>query len=234
MVQKASFSLLICFLFILTGYSSHAQECFGVPVREGGGFEMANFDSKGKPTGSLKYKFAGVKQEAGITIVDVELESVSTKGKTEYKQKFSMKCDGNQILVDAASLMMEDQQKSFESFNMTFESNDVVYPNALSVGLTLPEASLKGKGDMTGIPVTLDMKVSDRKVTSREKITVGAGEFDAYKITSTIHMTTKTIANISFQVETVSYRAPGVLWDIKSETYRKGKLVSRSELTRIY
>ena len=234
MARKVSFSLVVCLLFIFSVYSVRAQECFGVAIREGGGFEMANFDSKGKPTGTLKYKFASVKQEGGSTVVGIELESLSAKGKTEYTQKFSMKCDGNQALVDAASLIMEDQQKSFESFNMTFESNDIVYPNSLSVGQTLPEASLKGKGDMTGIPILFDMKVTDRKVASQEKITVGAGEFNAYKVVSSVQMTTKTIANITIGVETVSYRAPGVLWDIKSETYRKGKLVSRSELSKIY
>ena len=63
---------------------------------------------------------------------------------------------------------------------------------------------------------------------------VGAGEFDAYKITATNKMTTKTIANISLEIESISYRAPGVLWDIKTETYRKGKLMGTSELSKIY
>lgn len=195
---------------------------------------MASFDGKGKSTGTLKYKFAKVTQEGGFTVVDIVVEGFSPKGKSEYTQKFTMKCDGNESFIDATSLVMEDQMKSFESFNMKFTSNDIFYPNRLSVGETLKEASLKGTGDMSGIPITFDMIITDRKVAAQEKLKVGAGEFDAYKITATSKMTTKTIANISMEFEIVSYRAPGVIWDIKTETYRKGKLISTSELSKIY
>ncbi len=195
---------------------------------------MTSFDGKGKPTGVLKYKFAKVSQSGGYTVLDVVVENVSNKGKLESTHKFSMKCNGNESSIDASSMIMEDQMKSFESFNMKFTSSDIVYPNHLSVGETLKDASLSGTGDMSGIPIVFDMKITDRKVLAQEKVKVGAGEFDAYKITSNNKMTTKTIANISIDIETISYRAPGVLWDIKSESYRKGKLISSSELTKIY
>lgn len=211
-----------------------AQDCFGVQIKEGGGFEMTSFDGKGKSTGTLKYKFAKVAREGDYTVVDIVLESFSSKGKSELTQKFTMKCNGNESFIDATSLVMEDQMKSFESFNMKFTSNDIVYPNRLSVGESLKDASLKGTGDMSGIPITFDMNIVNRKVAAQEKLKVGAGEFDAYKITSTNKMTTKTIANINLEFETVSYRAPGVLWDLKTETYRKGKLMATSELSKIY
>lgn len=226
--------LLTCTLIVFSVLSSAAQECFGIQIKEGGGFEMANFDSKGKPAGTLKYKFTNVKQEGDFTVIEIHLESLSNKGKSEYSQKFTMKCNGNESHVDAASMIMEDQLKSFESFNLKMTSNDIVYPNQLSVGQKLPDASLNGVGSMSGIPVTVDMKVSNRQVAAKEKVNVAAGEFDAFKITTSNTMSTKTIANINFEFETVSYRAPGILWDIKSETYRKGKLMARSELIKIY
>ncbi len=195
---------------------------------------MASFDAKGKPEGTLKYKFAKVSQEDGYTVADVELESFSSKGKSQYKQKFSMKCNGNESLIDASSLVMEEQLKSFESYNMKLTSNDIVYPNQFSVGQTLKDASLSGTGDMSGIPIAFDMNITNRKVVAKEKISVGAGEFEAYKITASNKMTNKTVITINLEFETVSYRSPGVIWDIKSETYRKGKLLSRTELTKIY
>jgi len=195
---------------------------------------MTSFDGKGKSTGILKYKFAKVSREGDNTVIDITVEGLSSKGKTEFTQKLTMRCNGNESFIDASSLVMEDQMKSFESFNMKFTSNDIVYPNQLSVGESLKDASLKGTGDMSGIPITFDMDITNRKVVAQEKLKVGAGEFDAYKITAANKMTTKTIANISLELETVSYRAPGVLWDIKTETYRKGKLMSTSELSKIY
>lgn len=233
-MKKFISMLLTSSLVCLYAVSVSAQECFGTKIKEGGGFEMTSFDAKGKETGILHYKFTNVKQEGDYTVVDIELESFSNKGKSQYKQKFSMKCNGNESLVDASSLVMEDQLKSFESFNLKLTSNDIVYPSQFSVGQTLKDASLNGAGDMSGIPVTFDMNITDRKVVAQEKISVGAGEFDAYKITASNKMTNKTVVTVNIEFETIAYRAPGVLWDVKSETYRKGKLIARSELTKIY
>lgn len=233
-MKKLNSLLLTCTLVLISTLSSLAQDCFGVTLKEGGGFEMMTFDAKGKSDGLLKYKFASVKKEGDFTVIDIEMESVNNKGKSQYAQSFTMKCNGNESYVDAASLVMEDQLKSFESFNMKLRSNDIVYPNQLSVGQTLKDASLSGTGSMAAISVDFEMNITNRKVESKEKIKVGAGEFDAYKVTSSNKMSTKTIATINIDFETVSYRAPGVLWDVKSETYRKGKLISRTELVKIY
>jgi len=221
-------------LLMLTLTVTKAQECFGMPIKEGGGYEMTSLNAKGKPQGTIKYRFTSVKKEGDYTVVDIEMESVSTKGKTELTQKFTIKCNGNEYVVDAASFVAQEQLKSLESFNMTFKSDDVVYPNQLSEGQTLKDASLTGTGDMNGIPVSFDMKMTDRKVVGRERIKVGAGEYDAFKITTKSKMTTKTVISVNVDFETVSYRAPGVIWDIKTETYRKGKLLGSTELSKIY
>jgi hypothetical protein len=233
-MKKLIATLLTSAWVSLAGIPSLGQECFGVKIKEGGGFEMANFDAKGKPNGLLKYLFKSVKQEGDVTVVEIQLESLSSKGKVETTQTFQMKCNGNESYVDAASLIMGEQLKSYESFNMVMKSNDIVFPNNLSVGQTLPDGSLTGTGDMSGIPVTLEMKITDRKVESKENIKVGAGEFDTFKVRAHTLMSTKTIANLKFEFESVSYRAPGVLWDIKTETYRKGKMIGSTELVKIY
>lgn len=225
---------LLCTAILISILSLRAQSCFGVLIKEGGGFEMTNFDGKGKSVGTLKYRFVSVREESGFTVADIELESFSNKGKSEYKQKFTMQCNGNESMIDARSMVMEEQLKSFDSYKMTLTSNDIVYPNQFQVGQTLKDASLKGSGDMSGIPIEFDMQITDRKVVSKEKINVGAGEFDAFKITAHNKMMNKTVVTINVDFETVSYRAPGVIWDLKTETYRKGKLIAASELTKIY
>lgn len=234
MKRQTPLFLFITLIFILSGRAATAQECFGTKIKEGSGFEMTSFNGKGKPTGTLHYKFAQVGQEGGYTVVEIEMESFSEKGKSQGKQKLKMRCNGNESLIDAGSLIMEDQRKNYDSYNMKFTSQDIVYPNQYNVGQTLKEASLKGSGDMSGMPITLEMDLTDRKVMAKENITVGAGTFDAYKITATNKVVSKTVIPVKVQFETVSYRAPGVIWDIKSETYSRGKLVGSTELTKFF
>jgi len=233
--MRKLFSAVFLFALVLSVVTvSRAQECFGMPLKEGAGFEMASLNAKGKQEATIKYRFTSVKQEGDFTVVEVEMETLNSKGKSEATQKYTMKCNGNEYLVDAAAFIAQDQFKSLEGFNMTFKSEDVVYPGQLSEGQTLKNASLNGTGNMNGIPVTFDLYITDRKVGGKEKITTEAGEFDAFKITATNKMTTKTVIAVNLEFETVSYRAPGVLWDIKTETYRKGKLMGSTVLTKIY
>lgn len=235
MVKNGLQRLLLSGLVLIAGATvSLAQECFGTPIKEGGGFEMASLNAKGKPQGVIKYKFVKVSQEGGDTVVDVEVEGLSEKGKPEYTTRYTMRCNGNESRIDASSLMMADQAKSLESFNMQFTSDDIIMPDKLTVGQSLKDASLHGKGEASGLQVVFEMDITDRKVEAKEKIKVGAGEFDAFKVTSTMTMKTKTIMNITVDFQSVSYRAPGVIWDVKTETYRKGKLMGITELVKIY
>jgi ACT domain-containing protein len=68
----------------------------------------------------------------------------------------------------------------------------------------------------------------------QESLTVPAGTFNVYKVTSDMTISNKTVINLSFDFQTVSYRVPEVLWDIKTETYRKDKLMGYSLLTKLF
>ena len=227
------------FLFILTftivcAVSSYAQECMGYTFKAGNGFEMNSLDGKGKLIGKMTYKIVSVAKEGATTLITIEFESTNTKGKSELKNTYKMRCDGNALTLDASSLINPEQLKSFENFQMKFTSTDIVYPAKLSVGDKLKDASLKGEGMSGPMAVVFNMLILNRKVESQEKVTTPAGTYDAYKITSDMNMETKMGFGIKMEFQTISYRTPGVIWDIKSETYRKGKLMGTMELTRIY
>jgi hypothetical protein len=70
--------------------------------------------------------------------------------------------------------------------------------------------------------------VSNRKVEGMEKVTTAAGTFDCVKISEDVEF--KTI--IKFQVNTVSWYSKEVGL-VKSESYRKGKLMGSTELSSI-
>ncbi len=82
--------------------------------------------------------------------------------------------------------------------------------------------------------LSYSMTMKNRKVVAQENLTVPAGTFNAYKVTSDMTINNKTIVNLSIDFQTVSYRSPSVLWDIKTETYRKDKLMGYSVLSKIF
>lgn len=228
-------NLLFSFLFaILCIVKAQAQDCMGTTLKAGSGFDMDSFDGKGEPAGKMTYKIASVTNEGGTSVITIEFESFNNKGKSELKNKYKMRCNGNSVMLDANSLISQEQLKKFENFNMKFTSEDIEYPVKLSVGQTLKDASLRGEGTSGPLAIAINMLISNRKVESQEKLTIPAGTFDAYKISSDMTMETKMGLSGKMEFHTISYRAPGVLWDLKSETYRKGKLMATTELTKIY
>lgn len=226
--------LLLFAVFISSIASIRAQECMGTNMKAGSGFEMANYDGKGKLTGTMTYKIAKVTAQGAMSVITIDMESFNTKGKSELKNTYEMKCDGNTLFLDASTLINQEQMKSFENFQMKFTSTNIEFPNKFTVGEKLKDASLKGEGTSGPLAMIFNMLISNRKVESQEKITIAAGTFDAYKITSDMKMETKMGFGITVDINTISWRAPGVLWDLKTESYRKGKLFGRSELTKIY
>jgi len=70
--------------------------------------------------------------------------------------------------------------------------------------------------------------VKNRQVGNRETLTTPAGKFDCIKIKQDV--VTKT--GFTVTIETVQWYAEGV-GVVKSESYRKDKLIGYSELTKL-
>ncbi|SDE06208.1 hypothetical protein SAMN04487996_103236 [Dyadobacter soli] len=213
---------------------SFAQECAGFAFKEGSGFEMNNFDGKGKSLGKLTYKIAKVTQEGANTVVMIDMESFNAKGKSELKNTYQMKCDGNMLTLDAASLISQEQLKSFQNMEMKFTYDNIEIPSKLSAGDKLKDAAVKGEGKSGPMTVVFNMLIKNRTVVGQEKLTIPAGSYDVYKINSDMNMEMVMGFPVKMELQNVSYRAPGIIWDLKTETYRKGKLMGYSELAKIY
>lgn len=231
--MKNRILLLITCLFLAISHS-YGQECLGANMKAGTGFDMNNYDAKGKLTGTIKYKITKIVPEGNMSVISVEMEIFDAKGKSQTKNNYQMRCNGTTLMIDASTLINQEQLKSYENFQMKFTSTNIEYPGKLSVGQKLKDASLKGEGTSGPMAITMNILMSNRNVESEEKITVPAGSFDTYKITSDMKMESKMGFGITVDMNTVSWRSPGILWDLKTETYRKGKLMSRSELAKIY
>jgi hypothetical protein len=226
--------ILLLWIALFGPFTLRAQECMGIVLKEGSGFEMVTSNEKGKQTGRILYKIKKVSKEGADAVIDIDVESFDAKGKSQMANSMQMRCNGNELRVDASTMMLQDQNKQFEAFEMKFTSKDIIFPAKLSVGQNLPDASLHGEGSSGPMVMNTDMTISNRKVEGQEKITVPAGTFDTYKVTSDMNILTKAIVKINLDFKTVSYRSDKVLWDVKTETYRKGKLIGVTELSKIF
>lgn len=206
----------------------------GVTLKEGSGYEMLSYDAKGKENGRLVYKIKKVSKEGADTVIEMDFESFDKKEKSQMTNTFTMRCNGNEMRVDASSLMPQGQGSQFESLDMTFTSKDIIYPASLSVGQKLPDGSFHGEGATGPMSVTMDAEFTNRKVEGKEQITVPAGSFDTFKISSDMNISMKTVMKMNFDFSSVSYRSPKILWDVKTETYRKGKLAGTTVLSKLF
>lgn len=227
-------TLLSIIFLLMLNLQLAAQECAGIKMKQGGGFEMHNYDAKGKETGILDYKIAKVESQGSNTVITIEMEAFNNKGKSELKNTYKVLCDGKTLTLDANSLISQEQLKSFEKMEMKFTYDNIEFPAQYSVGEKLKDASVKGTGKSGPMVVNFNMLVKNRNIIGQEKLTIPAGTFDAYKINSDLSMEMQMGFPVKMEMSSISYRAPGVIWDLKTETYRKGKMIGYSELTKIY
>jgi hypothetical protein len=233
MKKYALVSLIL--LAAVIGTRTQAQKCMGVSIKAGMGYEMLNYNAKDKPTGKILYTIKDVSTDNGATVMSMEMQTFDAKDKLQSTNKYKCTCKGNEMMVDVTAMMAGQENPMLKDAKMTFTSTDLVYNDMYTVGASLKDAELKGQGEMGGgMTLNYSMLIKNRKVAAQENITVPAGTFNAYKVTSDMTINTKTIMNISFDFQVVSFRAPNVLWDVRSETYRKDKLMAYSVLSKVF
>lgn len=231
-MKKLLSSLLISFI---TTTASQAQDCMGITLKTGMGFEMTSFNPKDKPTGKMIYQVSKVSREGASTVVDVSVQIQDEKGKQQPPYAVRYTCNGNELVADLSG-MMQAMQTSLKDMEVRMKSNKLVYPGKLSVGQTLAdgelEADMVSKGNTM---MQMSMKMTNRKVDSKETVTTPAGTFDTYKVSSDMNVENRVMGMpIRSTLHTVSYRADNQLFDIKSETYNKnGKLMGYSLLSKV-
>ncbi|MBC3789013.1 hypothetical protein [Spirosoma utsteinense] len=230
--MKKVLTLLLISLY--AGIPGHAQECMGMTLKTGMSFEMTNFNPKDKPTGKMAYQVTKVGKEGASTVVDITVQMQDDKGKQQPPYSVRYTCNGNELVADLSG-MMQAMQTSMKDMEVRMKSNKLIYPGKLSVGQTLVdgelEADMSSKGNTM---MQMSMKMTNRKVDSKETVTTPAGTFDTYKVSSDMNVENRVMGMpIRSTMHTVSYRADNQLLDIKSETYNKnGKLMGYSLLSK--
>ena len=140
-----------------------------------------------------------------------------------------MRCEGNVFYADVRNLLDPKSLQAFQNESQVEISGiDISMPGNIQVGESLPDAeiTLKIKTEDVPLPPTV-IRVKQRKVLAREKISTPAGSFDCYKISSEY-----LIENIiSIRMKTIEWTALNV-GTVQSETYNdKDKCIARMQLS---
>ncbi|MCU0467692.1 MAG: DUF3108 domain-containing protein [Arcicella sp.] len=223
-MKKIWFVLLFSFITITL---TEAQSCGYLLMTNNAEVEMSMYDKKGNSSGKVIYKVIS----SNGTEAKVNSKVFNEKGKELTTAEGTYKCDGKKFAVDMRAMLPGEQAKSMNMKDMEVKTNDATlyYPTNLSVGSSLPDNEFVADTYTGGMKImSMNLRVTDRKVEGKENITTPAGTFECYKISS--NQNVKAIFNISMQ--TIEWFSPNV-GIIKTETYRKGDLVSSTLITKI-
>ena len=135
------------------------------------------------------------------------------------------------MVVPLGDLLVSVLRTENMSIAMT-EGGDYAYPLALSVGMTLPDVvsvfNVRRDGEPT--KMNIQLHIGNRAVLARERITVPAGTFEAYKVAETVSV---KLLIFRVAVKNVSWFVPGVGSVRTEQQTKKGKIENYSELVSI-
>jgi hypothetical protein len=190
---------------------------------EGTKFQITNYDKKDKVSAVMDYV---VKEVSGNTAT-MFYEMHDDKGKMMTSSEYGVTCTDDGVTIDFSSMMSPEILGQYEDMEVEMSGTDLLYPNNLSVGQSLPDADVLMTVKMPPINMKMNMNFYNRKVESNESVTTPAGTFDCYVITY------DSEAKMGFKMTNSNK-----LWlsegfgMVKSETYnKKGALIGKSVLT---
>jgi hypothetical protein len=228
--MKGSFSFFLVFsLFISTLSAQDCNKAF-FAMKEKTKVTMSNFDGKGKLSSTSETVVKAVKSTDKGFAATMEVNIKNDKGKSTLDAKnYDVQCENGTIKLDISSMYMGDMAAQMKSMDVTISGSGIDIPATLSEGQTLSDGDSQIKMGTNGMTfMTMTFAIKNRKVEKKETITVGAGTYEAYKMTYDIDM--KVIFKRSMKV--VQWLVPSVGM-IKSESYSaKGELEGSTEMTK--
>lgn len=209
------------FSFISVAISQDCSKYF--PMDEGTKFQITTYDKNDKISGVMDYV---VKEVSGDTAT-MFYEMHDEKGKMITSSEYGITCTNEGITIDFSSMMSPELLGQYKDMEVEMSGTDLLYPNNLSVGQSLPDADVLMTVKMPPLNMKMNMMFFNRKVAGKESVTTSAGTFDCYVITydSEAKMGLKiTSSNKLWLSEGFGM--------VKSETYnKKGNLTGKSVLT---
>lgn len=209
-----------------------AQDCESkyFILKEGARLEYAMYSGKDKLEGTQWQEITSVESTSDGLRAEMRVGLKDAKGKDTFESNYGYLCQGNTLKIDFNSLMSGPMQEQFPDAEAEITGVDVEWPNDLSVGMELPDASMNMKMNMGGINMRIEIEITNRKVEKSETVTTPAGTFDCFVIYSETRskmiMGERTFPTRAWVAEGVGM--------VRSESYNKNdKLTDYMVLTAI-
>ncbi|WPV69414.1 hypothetical protein [Chitinophaga sp. LS1] len=195
--------------------------------------EMSIYDGKGELVAKNIEKVLNVNRMANVISSNFSTTLKDTKGKDLSTGKGKFKCTGSEILLDMQMAMPNIPQ--LQNMKMEAGSDEIFlsYPATLKEGQTLPGNEKEMRGNMNGMEISMTLKVSDRKVVGKEKITTPAGTWECFKISYKLGFTVQMMGTnfpMDLDVNATEWFAPG-FGIVKTDTERGGSTLGSMQIT---
>jgi len=217
-----TFTLIIAFFLVtLTVISQDCSKYY--PMDQGTKFQITNYDKKDRVSGVMDYIVKDVNGNAATMFYEMHDE----KGKMITSSEYGVTCTDDGVKIDFSSMMSPELLEQYKDMEVEMSGTDLLYPNILSPGKSLPDADVLMTVKMPPLNMKMNMNFFNRKVENKESVTTPAGTFDCYVITY------DTEAKMGFKMTNSNklWLAEGYGM-VKSESYnKKGNLISKSVLT---
>lgn len=224
-------SILLILVSVFFVKSINAQECKGFfPFEPDTKLEMTYYDKKGKVSSSSELTIVDITETDGV--VEAEVASVvrDKKGEEVTTGNYRVTCKEGGYEMDFSDMLPPDLLKSSYGMELEITGDALEFPNDLSVGKTLNDATTEIEVRSSDIKImTMKFDISNRKVEAKESVTTPAGTFECYKISYDLN---SKVSFMKKKYHIIQWIAEGV-GVVKDETYgKKNKLVSSSKLTK--
>lgn len=173
--------------------------------------EMTIYNKKGKENGKQVWNISNLATTGNTTSATVNTEFFNDKGKSINKGSSQIQCSNGILMMNMKLMLSEDQLKQMGDGSATAKGEFMEYPPTLKQDDVLKDGNLVMDYNMGGMKASMELSVTERKVTGKESVTSPAGTWECFTITSLQKLTTKIAGvGIPMKLEVTEWFAPGV------------------------
>ena len=200
------------FISVMLGICATAfpQNCNFYYLQNNKTAEVSIYNKKGNESGKNVYKVSSVSKSGKDVSAIVNSEMFDKNGKSISTAVNNIKCSSGVLMMDMKMFISPDQQERMKG---EAKASDVYlsYPTDMKTGDALPDGIFEmDMKQSSGINSTISIKLTERKVESKESITTPAGTWECFKITyhSVIRFSLAGIG-IPIKMDVTEWFAPG-------------------------
>lgn len=196
------------------------------PLNEGAISEMTTYDKKGKVSMVAIHEVTRVSENADMTEYTIHTKILDKKGEVTTEGTSSAVCEDGKFTMNIENILDEETRANLRDMEFEFEGEEIIIPTDIEAGMTLPDAEMVMQ--TTGaVKLKATLNITNRKVEKKETITVPAGTYECFLISSDQQL--KMMVNSENTLKKWINPEVGL---VRLEVYnKKGKLISTQELT---